>query len=92
VRSWLASVRTVDEAAWFARDDLRPFGLMCMRMGWRLASQTAAAASGRLTRGAPEGRRNKARATAVRTEPRYRPGRAADGGMVTTNPRIADGG
>jgi D-aspartate ligase len=91
LRSWLASVRTVDEAAWFARDDLRPFGLMCMRMGWRLASQTAAAASGRLTRGAPGGRRNKARATAVRTEPRYRPGRAADGGRVTTSPRIADG-
>jgi predicted ATP-grasp superfamily ATP-dependent carboligase len=38
LRSWLASVRGVDEPAWFARDDLRPFGLMCARMGWRLAS------------------------------------------------------
>ena len=38
-RSWLASLRTVDETAWFARDDLRPFGLMCLRMGWRLASR-----------------------------------------------------
>ena len=37
--SWLASMRTVDETAWFARDDLRPFGLMCLRMGWRLASR-----------------------------------------------------
>ena len=37
--AWLASLRTVDETAWFARDDLRPFGLMCLRMGWRLASR-----------------------------------------------------
>ena len=36
-RSWLASLRGTTEAAWFARDDLRPFGLMCLRMGWRLA-------------------------------------------------------
>jgi D-aspartate ligase len=35
-RSWLASLRGISEAAWFARDDLRPFGLMCARMGWRL--------------------------------------------------------
>ena len=35
---WLASLRGISEAAWFARDDLRPFGLMCLRMGWRLAS------------------------------------------------------
>lgn len=34
-RSWVASVRAADEWAWFARDDLRPFGLMCARMGWR---------------------------------------------------------
>jgi hypothetical protein len=33
------SLRGVDEVAWFARDDLRPFGLMCLRMGWRLASR-----------------------------------------------------
>jgi D-aspartate ligase len=36
---WLASLRGVDETAWFARDDLRPFGLMCLRMGWRLATR-----------------------------------------------------
>ena len=31
-RAWLASMRGIDETAWFARDDLKPFGLMCMRM------------------------------------------------------------
>lgn len=39
VGSWLASIRGVDETAWFARDDMRPFGLMCLRMGWRLATR-----------------------------------------------------
>jgi D-aspartate ligase len=38
-RDWMASLRSVDETAWFARDDLRPFGLMCLRMGWRAASR-----------------------------------------------------
>jgi predicted ATP-grasp superfamily ATP-dependent carboligase len=35
VRSWVRSLRQADELAWFARDDLAPFGLMCLRMGWR---------------------------------------------------------
>jgi D-aspartate ligase len=39
LKPWLASLRTVDEMAWFARDDLRPFGLMCLRMGWRMATR-----------------------------------------------------
>jgi len=39
LRSWVSSLRTVDEVAWFARDDLRPFGLMCVRMGWRMLSR-----------------------------------------------------
>jgi predicted ATP-grasp superfamily ATP-dependent carboligase len=39
LRSWVASIRAVDETAWFATDDLRPFGLMCLRMGWRLATR-----------------------------------------------------
>ena len=39
LRSWLSSLRTIDETAWFARDDLRPFGLMCLRMGWRMATR-----------------------------------------------------
>lgn len=42
VRAWLASLRHADEAAWFARDDLRPFGLMCMRMGWRALTRPLA--------------------------------------------------
>ena len=33
--SWVTSLRQVDEMAWFARDDLAPFGLMCLRMGAR---------------------------------------------------------
>jgi len=60
-RAWVASLRTVDEAAWFARDDLRPFGLMCLRMGWRLASRPFATD----------------RAHPAPTRFRYRPGRAA---------------
>jgi D-aspartate ligase len=40
LRPWLASVRGADEWAWFARDDLFPFGLMCVRMGWRAATRT----------------------------------------------------
>jgi predicted ATP-grasp superfamily ATP-dependent carboligase len=38
LRGWLSSLRGISEAAWFARDDLRPFALMGLRMGWRLAS------------------------------------------------------
>jgi predicted ATP-grasp superfamily ATP-dependent carboligase len=61
LRSWLASLRTVHETAWFARDDLRPFGLMCVRMGWRLATRPLAKGGG----------------PARRAGFRYRPGRAA---------------
>ena len=39
IRAWMASLRAADETAWFARDDLRPFGLMCLRMGWRVATR-----------------------------------------------------
>ena len=35
LRFWATSLRRADELAWFARDDLAPFGLMCLRMGWR---------------------------------------------------------
>ena len=61
--SWLASLRTVDETAWFARDDLRPFGLMCLRLGWRLATR-------------PLARRGSSTA-GRQARPRYAPGRAA---------------
>ena len=47
LRSWLASLRAVDETAWFARDDLRPFGLMCLRMGWRMVTRRLALPQGR---------------------------------------------
>ncbi len=39
LRSWLARAVAVDETAWFARDDLRPFELMCLRMGWRMLTR-----------------------------------------------------
>jgi D-aspartate ligase len=39
-RSWVISLRQADELAWFARDDLAPFGLMCLRMGWRAMTRT----------------------------------------------------
>jgi D-aspartate ligase len=38
-RTWAASLRGTDETAWFARDDLRPFGLMCARMAVRAVSR-----------------------------------------------------
>lgn len=34
-RSWARSLRGVEEAAWFAWDDLVPFGLMCVRFTQR---------------------------------------------------------
>jgi predicted ATP-grasp superfamily ATP-dependent carboligase len=39
LRSWLSATSAVDETAWFARDDLRPFELMCLRMGWRAVTR-----------------------------------------------------
>ena len=39
VRAWAASLRRIDEMAWFARDDLLPFGLMCVRMSGRFVSR-----------------------------------------------------
>jgi predicted ATP-grasp superfamily ATP-dependent carboligase len=39
LRAWLASLRGTSELAWFARDDLRPFGLMCARFSWRAATR-----------------------------------------------------
>ena len=71
-RSWLASVRAADEWAWFARDDLRPFGLMCVRVGWRA-----------LTRRIPRSPAGQPPRTAAR-DPRYRPGRAA--GRLVSRP------
>ncbi|NKQ56054.1 carboxylate--amine ligase [Amycolatopsis sp. K13G38] len=47
LRSWVGSLRTVEETAWFARDDLRPFGLMCLRMGWRAMTRRRTSSGGR---------------------------------------------
>jgi len=60
-----------DETAWFARDDLRPFGLMCLRMGWRMATRPFSA--------------NRKRAPSPRL--RYRAGRAASGTSQTSPAR-----
>jgi D-aspartate ligase len=50
VGSWLSSLRGVDETAWFAADDPGPFGLMCVRMAWRLLSRPASRIPARLSR------------------------------------------
>jgi D-aspartate ligase len=42
LRDWLGAAAAADEAAWFAADDLRPFELMCLRMGWRMLARPAA--------------------------------------------------
>jgi D-aspartate ligase len=73
LRPWLSSLRTVDEAAWFARDDLRPFGLMCLRMGWRMMSRPFAG--------------NRRHDPSPRL--RYRAGRAASGTGPTPIARLS---
>lgn len=71
-RSWLASVRGADEWAWFARDDLRPFGLMCARLGWRALTR-------KLTRQPPPSSTSSSgpAARSAGDDFRYRPGRSA---------------
>ena len=66
LREWLSSVRTLDEPAWFARDDLRPFGLMCLRMTAKTVS--------RPFRGTRPGPQHPPGGASGMT---YRPGRAA---------------
>jgi len=55
LRDWLSAARGVDETAWFASDDMRPFELMCVRMGWRMVSRPAGRLAGaaRASRRAP---------------------------------------
>ena len=89
LRSWVASLRRVDEVAWLARDDLRPFGLMCARMAWRgvsrrfSASQSGASQSG-ASQSSTRGPSVLLRAAAG---PRYRPGPrgAGDTGDTTAS-------
>lgn len=62
LRTWVRSLRQVDETAWFARDDLAPFGLMCLRTGWRAVSRPFRGRSRPATRVAPHYRPGRARA------------------------------
>ncbi|HEY2764377.1 MAG TPA: carboxylate--amine ligase [Pseudonocardiaceae bacterium] len=62
---WVMSLRLVNEMAWYARDDLRPFGLMCLRTGWRAVTP--------ITRGLARSRSG----TGSSKPPRFRRGRAA---------------
>lgn len=63
--AWLTQVRSLDEPAWFARDDLRPFGLMCLRMSWKTASRPL-----------PGLRRKSSSGASYSSRVEYRPGRA----------------
>ena len=76
VREWITSLRGIDETAWFARDDLLPFGLMCLRMGGRFVSR-------------PFARRGR-RAPTTDGPARYRAGRAASARYVQTSPVVGD--
>jgi predicted ATP-grasp superfamily ATP-dependent carboligase len=64
LRTWVRSLRGVGETAWYARDDLAPFGLMCLRFGWRVVERPL---------------RRHARRAEPRPL-RYRPGRARNRG------------
>ncbi|MCA1673342.1 MAG: carboxylate--amine ligase, partial [Actinobacteria bacterium] len=76
---WLMSLRLVDEMAWYARDDLAPFGLMCLRMGWRAMSPLTQRISRRLSHGFTQSlTRTLIRprgASGAGAPARYRPGR-----------------
>ncbi len=74
VRSWATSLHGVTEKAWFAADDLAPFGLVCLRMGWHGVHRQI----------------NRISRDAVRPrylEPRYRPGRAPRGAQPEQDER-----
>ena len=68
LRSWLAATQAVHETAWFAHDDLRPFELMCLRMGWRALTRPLERVAGAAARREPA-----VRSRAIR--PRLRRGR-----------------
>jgi len=71
LRTWLRSLRGVDETAWFARDDLAPFGLMCLRSVWRAVHRTG---SGRGQRNAAQPRYRPGRAQRSAAAGRPAPG------------------
>jgi D-aspartate ligase len=59
--AWLSSLRGINEPAWFAADDLRPFGLMFLQMTWRMLARPAGriAARRRGTRASPTHRTDR---------------------------------
>lgn len=79
--SWVTSLRQVDEMAWFARDDLAPFGLMCLRIGARaLARRLTRTLARSVPRPRPDGNPAAGSARNSAQSPRYRPGRAVPWG------------
>ncbi|RKT87700.1 Predicted ATP-dependent carboligase, ATP-grasp superfamily [Saccharopolyspora antimicrobica] len=66
LRAWAGSLRRVHERAWFARDDLLPFALMCTWMACRAVARP-------WRRGKPH---------PELAEPQYVPGRNYDGGHL----------
>jgi predicted ATP-grasp superfamily ATP-dependent carboligase len=76
--SWVKSLRRVDEVAWLARDDLRPFGLMCARMAWRAMTRHSHA-------------RGPSALLRAAGGPRYRPGPRAMGDTWNTREVSAEG-
>jgi len=75
LRGWLGSLRRIDETAWFATDDLVPFGLMCLRTAGRAVSRPLR--RGRPPRGTsrPDGRGGWTGWNGT-GQPVFRPGRA----------------
>jgi D-aspartate ligase len=74
--TWLRSLRGVDEAAWFARDDLAPFGMMCLRFGWRALERPL------------RGNTRRTRARPLRHRPGRAHGRTPDrGGSASGRPK-----
>ena len=73
IRAWAASLRGIEETAWFARDDLLPFGLMCLYMSTRAISRPATGHN--LRRRASAGRASYSAGRG--STGRYRAGRAA---------------
>jgi predicted ATP-grasp superfamily ATP-dependent carboligase len=98
LRSWVRSLRRVDEVAWLARDDLRPFVLMCARMAWRavsrgVVSRSTGRRSGARRSSACQSSASQSSASQSRARgpsallratggPRYRPGPRAAGGTA----------
>jgi D-aspartate ligase len=47
--TWLRSLRGIEECAWFAKDDLRPFGDMCGALMTKIFKKAARTVNGKLT-------------------------------------------